>query len=73
MKFILDTSGIILVGFDHLASQFNPLVSLGREIVVDIDDAGVNQYANYIAIRGVRVSAVNVSLQQLGIVAFDVL
>ena len=48
------------------------LVSLGREIV-DIGDAGVNQYANYIAIRGVRVSAVNVSLQQLGIVAFDVL
>ncbi len=72
MKSILDASGIILVGFDHLASQFNPLVSLAREIV-DIDDAGVNQYANYIAIRGVRVSAVNVSLQQLGIVAFDVL
>jgi hypothetical protein len=72
LKSILDTSGIILVGFDHLASQFNPLVSLAREIV-DIDDAGVNQYANYIAIRGVRVSAVNVSLQQLGIVAFDVL
>ena len=72
MKSILDASGIILVGFDHLASQFNPLVSLAREIV-DIGDAGVNQYANYIAIRGVRVSAVNVSLQQLGIVAFDVL
>jgi hypothetical protein len=72
LKSILDTSDIILVGFDHLASQFNPLVSLGREIV-DIGDAGVNQYANYIAIRGVRVSAVNVSLQQLGIVAFDVL
>jgi hypothetical protein len=53
--------------------QVNQLVSLGREIVVDIDDAGVNQYANYIAIRGVRASAVNVSLQQLGIVAFDVL
>jgi hypothetical protein len=72
LKSILDTSGIILVGFDHLASQFNTLVSLAREIV-DIGDAGVNQYANYIAIRGVRVSAVNVSLQQLGIVAFDVL
>ena len=49
LKSILDTSCVIFFGLDHLASQFNPLIPLGRKIV-DIDDARVNQDANYIAI-----------------------
>jgi len=72
LKSILDTSRVIFFGLDHFASQFNPLIPLGRKIV-DIDDARVNQDANYIAIRRVWVSTVNISLQEFGIMSFDVL
>lgn len=59
---VLERAGVVLLGFDDLAAEFNALKALGRE-GVDVDGTRVDKYADSVTVGGVRISAVNIAFE----------
>ena len=69
---VLEGARVILLGLDDLAAELDALEALGRE-GVDVDGARVDEDADGVAVGGVRIGAVDIALEQLWVVALDVL
>ena len=69
---VLDGAGVVLLGLDDLAGELDAFEPLAEE-VVDVDEARVDHHAHGVAVGGVGVVPVDVALQELGVVPFDVL